>query len=167
MEIQQEFSINASCDHVWDILGNQYAQVDNWASSVYASHQHSFGSILPDAPCAGRICETSLGKFQETITHYDEQRRQVAYTAIGEKIPFFVKHLTNHWTVNAFENQTATVTMCLKVSILPIFNVVMGPIMRRQMEATVKTVVEDLIYFAETDTPHPRKGDIQHRLKVA
>ncbi|MEL6222892.1 MAG: SRPBCC family protein [Cyanobacteria bacterium J06626_14] len=169
MEIRQEFIVNAPCDRVWNILGHQYSQVSIWASDVYASRQHDLGTVLHDAPCAGRVCETSMGKFKETITHYDEQRKQVSYTAKGDKMPFFVKRLVNNWTVVPLENHRSKVEMRLDVSLLPVFDVVMGPMLQKQMKTVTQAVAEDLTYFAEKGNPHPRKFEArQHnRLKTA
>lgn len=166
MEIRQDFKIRASSDRVWDIIGHQYAQVGDWASNIYASRQHALVSKLPEAPCAGRICETSLGNFQETITHYSNQHKQVSYTAEGDKMPFFVKRLANNWTVTPLGDNASQVEMRMEISILPLFNLVMGPIMRKQMKAASQVVLEDLIYFAEEGIPHPRKVERQCQQKL-
>lgn len=163
MKIQRQFTVNASADRVWEILGPQYDNVAEWVSSVHVSHGHNTSALLQNAPCSGRVCETDLGPFKETITHYDEHKRHVAYTAQGEKMPFFVKHLSNSWTVTPLTDNTAKVDMCMKADLLPVFNIVMGPVMRLQMGGILENATEELQYFAETGTPHPRKIEAQRK----
>ncbi|MDJ0705309.1 MAG: SRPBCC family protein [Leptolyngbyaceae cyanobacterium MO_188.B28] len=169
MQIKQQFTINVSADKVWEILGRQYAQVSEWASAVHASQERNSGVIPQNAPCSGRICETDLGGFKETITQYDERGKVVSYTAQGDKMPFFVKNLANTWKVTPLGKDQSRVDMCMEISILPVFNLVMGPMMRMQMGGVSKKVTEELQHFAEKGVPHPRKLAAQqkYRLKLA
>ncbi|MEO0475832.1 MAG: SRPBCC family protein, partial [Planctomycetota bacterium] len=99
MKLQRSIKINASPDEVWNILGPRFGDADVWASSVNHSAAHTDGDRPAGAPCSGRICQTELGPFRESIIVYDEHRRIVKYEASGEKMPFFVKCLVNQWAV--------------------------------------------------------------------
>ncbi|MEO0376823.1 MAG: SRPBCC family protein [Cyanobacteria bacterium P01_A01_bin.17] len=162
MKIQRQFTVNISADRVWEILGPQYVNAADWVSSVHVSHGQNTSSPPQNAPCSGRVCETDLGPFRETITHYDEHKRHLAYSAQGEKMPFFVKQLSNSWIVTPLTDNTAQVDMCMKADLLPLFNIVMGPVMRLQMGGIVNNATEELKYFAENGAPHPRKVEAQH-----
>lgn len=169
MKIKQQVTINTSADKVWKILGPQYETVSAWVSSVHLSQGHT-GSLAPrNAPCSGRICETDLGPFKETIIHYNEGNMTLAYSAQGEKMPFFVKQLSNSWKVTPLNADSAKVDMCAEISIMPVFNLVMGPMMRLKMGKILKNAVEELKYYAEEGIPHPRKLTAQrkYRLKAA
>lgn len=155
-----------SAERVWDILGHQYDRVAEWASGVHASESRNSDVALQNAPCYGRICETDLGGFRETITRYDERGKALSYSAQGDKMPFFVKQLANNWTVTPLSNHQARVEMCMEVSILPVFNLVMGPMMRMQLGGMAKQVAEELKYFAENGVPHPRKLEAQRKYQL-
>ena len=169
MQIKQQVTINASADKVWEIVGSQYGQVSDWISAVHFSEESKSAGAPHHAPVSGRVCETDLGPFKETVTRYDAENRSLAYTAQGDKMPFFVKQMSNAWQITPLDNHSAKVEMCLEVSILPVFNLVMGPIMRLQMGGILKNAVEELKYYAETGMPHPRKLEAQrnYELKAA
>ena len=90
MQIKRQFTINTSADTVWEILGHHVDRVADWASGVYVSQGNTSARVLPDARYSGRVCETVIGDFDETITRYDERERIVAYIAKSKKMPFFV-----------------------------------------------------------------------------
>lgn len=156
MKIKKTIIIDATADRVWEILGPRYAQAGDWASSVYASVPRLDLPALSDAPVAGRVCQTSLGPFTETIEAYDTQHRHVAYSATGEKMPGFVKRLTNSWTVRA-KGGMSEVEMELNAKIVFPFSWLMGPLMRMQFARVLKDATQELKHYAETGTPHPRK----------
>ena len=168
MQIKQTFTINTSAETVWAILGHQFDRVSEWASGVYASHGRNTGTVLLGAPSSGRICDTKLGPFKETITQYDEERRILAYTAQGDNMPFFVKGMSNTWTVTPLGQHQAQVEMRMEASLLPVFSLVMGPLMRIQLGGVLKEIQTEMKYFAETGMPHPRKVKAkQLQLKTA
>ena len=166
MQIRQQLTINTSADKVWDILGPQYEYVSEWISAVHMSQRRDIGTAPSNAPCSGRVCETDLGPFKETIIRYDERNRSLAYSAQGDKMPFFVKQLSNSWKVIPLSDNCSRVDMCAEISILPIFNLVMGPMMRFQIGGILKNAVEELKYFAEHGVPHPRKLEAQRKSQL-
>ena len=73
MKVNRQLTINASADKLWQILGDDYAKVGDWTTQVLSSAPN------PDLPVGqGRVCETDgFGDAKETITHYDEKRREL------------------------------------------------------------------------------------------
>jgi len=166
MQIKRQFTVNTSADTVWEILGHHFDRVADWASGVYVSQGNPSARVLPNAPYSGRVCETVIGRFDETITRYDERKRVVAYIAKGEKMPFFVKQLSNHWTVNPLSDNQCRVDMCMEASLLPVFNLIMAPVMRMQFNTVLGESIEELKYFAENNIPHPRKVEAQENYQL-
>ncbi|MEM8808808.1 MAG: SRPBCC family protein [Cyanobacteria bacterium P01_G01_bin.38] len=166
MQIKQQLTIDTSADKVWEILGPQFEHVADWVSAVHVSEGRNNGVIPHNAPTSGRVCKTDLGPFKESILRYDERNRIIAYSAQGDKMPFFVKQLSNTWTVTPISNHKTRVEMCAEISLLPIFSLVMGPMMRMQMGGILKNAVEELKYFAEKGVPHPRKLAAQQKYQL-
>ncbi|MEM9006823.1 MAG: SRPBCC family protein [Cyanobacteria bacterium P01_F01_bin.86] len=166
MKIKRQITIDTSADKVWEILGPGFEHVADWVSSVHFSQGRHDGAVIRNAPSAGRVCDTDLGPFKEALLRYDERNRTLAYSAEGEKMPFFVTQLSNSWTVTPLSNQKATVDMCAEISLLPGFNLLMGPIMRIQMGGILTNAVEELKYFAERGVPHPRKVEAQRKAQT-
>ncbi|WP_305988322.1 SRPBCC family protein [Roseibium sp. MMSF_3544] len=156
MKIKRTLVINASPEHVWEILGANYTRAGDWASSVYFSSARAGTPAIDGAPVAGRVCQTSLGPFTETIESYDEHRRHLAYSATGDKMPGFVKRLVNSWTVYPMADKSR-VEMELSADISFPFNFLMGPMMKMQFGKVLREATEELKHFAETGKAHPRK----------
>ena len=53
----------------------------------------------------------------------------------------------------------------MEVSLLPVFNLIMGPLMKMRMSGVVNQTIEELAYFAENDAVHPRKLEAQQKLQ--
>lgn len=157
MEIRHEITVDAPASKVWDVLGPNYAHCDAWASSVKQSSARAEGRPLPGAPTSGRICETHLGPFRETLLDYDDGNHTLAYEATGSKMPFFVKRLTNRWSLSAAGSASTRVVMVMQLHLMPGFSLVMGPMMRRQMGGVGRDAIEEFKHYVETGRPHPRK----------
>lgn len=166
MQIKRQFTVNTSADKVWQILGHHFDRVADWASGVYVSQGKPSARVLPDAPYSGRVCETVIGYLDETITRYDEKERIVAYIAKSKKMPFFVKHLSNHWTETLLNNNQCRVEMCMETALLPVFNLIMAPVMRMQLNPVIEETIEELKYFAENGLPHPRKLEARQKYQL-
>lgn len=166
MQIKKQFTVNASADRLWEIMGLQFDRVSDWASSIHDSQGRNSGIVPQGAPCSGRVCETSMGSFQEKILKYDERKKMISYDAKGDKMPFFVKHLENNWTFTPLAGGQCKVEMRMEMSLLPVFNLLMKPMMRMQMGGVIDQVIEELTYFAENGTPHPRKLEAQQKLQL-
>lgn len=166
MKLTKQFTVNASADHLWEIMGTQFADISSWASGVYASQGHYNGDRLPGAPYSGRVCETSIGTLKEQILIYDDQSRTVSYNAKGEKLPFFVKHMANTWTFTPLGKGRCKGEMNLEVSLLPGFNLVMGTLMKIRLSGALTETIEELTYFAENEKIHPRKLESQQNLQL-
>ena len=157
MKIDKTFEVNAPAAKVWDILGPNYTRAGDWASSVFVSAPRAGMPQIAGASAAGRTCETSLGPFTESIVAYDDERRHVAYTATGDKMPGFVRELKNAWTVDAIDANRSRVTMTLTADIKQPFRALMGWMMKRQFAKVLDEATDDLKVYAETGQPSPRK----------
>ncbi|MEM7588322.1 MAG: SRPBCC family protein [Acidobacteriota bacterium] len=158
MQITRQITIEAPSQQVWKVLGHQFHQVDRWASSVSHSAARIEGDAPAGAPCSGRVCETELGPFRETLTEYDDARQVVAYEASGEKMPFFVKGLRNRWSLKPLGSSRTRVDMHMTADLAFPFNLFMTPVMKRQMGGVLTLATQELKHYVETGSPHPRKA---------
>ncbi len=169
MKLERETIIHAPSTKVWSVLGPNYADAYKWASSVNSSSGISQGKPLQGAPTVGRVCDTELGAFKEQIEAYSGERMEMAYSAKGAKMPFFVKRLLNSWKVLP-QGNNSKVTMSLDVKLLFPFNILMALPMRLQFGGVLKKAHEELKYFVEHNgKPHPRKvkADQKYRKSIS
>ena len=153
MDIIRAMAVNASAEKLWQILGRDYNNIGEWTSQVLQSTPN------PNLDSGeGRVCMVNgFGNTKETLTQYDEEQHTLSYTAEIEKMPFFVKEMSNSWRVESTGQNRAIVHMHAKATLLPVFAQVMGPIIHRQITQVVDTMLEELKYYAENDEIHPRK----------
>ena len=169
MTIEKTLQINAPASHVWAVLAHDFHNAYKWASSINHSAVRHAGPPPGDAPfeTAGRACQTSLGPIKETLEYYDEQARRFGYSAKGDKMPFFVKHLQNNWSVKANGPNRSTVVMAMEARLMPVFAQLMGPIMRKQFDTVLTEATEELKFYIEHGQPHPRKAEAMEKQAVA
>lgn len=165
MQILKKITINAPIETVWKTIGTEYEHAGRWSSAVYASASLK-GQPVGEAPVLGRVCETTLGPFQEEIVAFDASGKTLAYVASGEKMPGFVKQLKGTWTL-ARRGHGTEVTMAFHADIAPPFNVLMGWMMRLQFVKAIDASLGDLKFFLENNAPHPRKVKFDASQKAA
>lgn len=158
MNIHKLITINAPRERVWDIIATQFGSVGDWVSPVHTSSASSGSPRVPGAPCPGRVCQTDMGPIKEDITEFDESRGVLAYTAEGEKMPFFVKGMLNRWALKPQGDGSTVVEMHMSAKLMPPFGLLMGPMMKRQMGKMAGFAIEELKHFAETGRVHERKS---------
>ena len=166
MELTISRQIDAPLENVWHILGPNYTAAGDWASSVYVSGARAGTPKVADAPAAGRVCETSLGPFTETIEAYDPARHTVSYSATGAKMPGFMKGLRNTWQLTPSGNGTKA-SMTLRADIAFPMNFLMGWMMKMQFRKALTETIDDLKAYAETGRPSARKVKVDASKKAA
>ncbi len=156
MKILKTVTIDRPVDQVWQAIGDNYKDAGLWSSAIYASAATT-GKPVRGAPVAGRVCETTLGPFTESIVEYDADKTALAYIASGDKMPGFVRQLKGSWRLSEKDNNTTVVVMQLNADIVQPFRFLMGWMMKRQFNAAISVSLEDLKYYLENGTRHPRK----------
>lgn len=151
MEIKKEILIDKPIDDVWDVLGNQFSSAYKWARGL----DHSTGHGKPrfsGAEHSNRTCEVSgFGTIQEEIRKYDANNHILAYE-VTKGFPGFITSAVNTWSLSKAGNHTK-VKMHMKVQTQGIKGIIMGMMMKMQLNKTVAGVIEDLKTYVETGLP--------------
>ncbi|MEL6973195.1 MAG: SRPBCC family protein [Bacteroidota bacterium] len=155
MELKKSVLIRQPIGKVWDILGNQFTQADQWASGLY----HSEGKGKPEisgAVCDQRSCQTSFGNVTEKLRTLDAENKILSYEVI-EGFPFFVERGVNTWKLFP-DAQGTRVEVCLELTTKGLFGTVMAPMLKWQMGGILEAAVDDLKQYVETGEPSHRKA---------
>ena len=166
MKILRTITIDAPISKVWEAIGTNYEHAGLWSSAIYASAP-VHGRPVEGAPVSGRVCETTLGPFKESIVEYDEGRRTLAYFATGDKMPGFVKQLKGSWRLSEKNGSSTIVAMQLHAELAAPFNFLMGWMMKKQFNKAISVTLEDLKFYLENDKRHPRKVKFDSSKKAA
>ena len=152
MAIKTSTTINASADRVWEIIAKDFLNISKWARDVNASYDNFSTLKAPEgAPAAGRFCDVSgFGKVDEHIIRYDNQKREITWTASADKMPGFVQDLQNAWSVEQIDDSTSQVISQLSANLTGILGTMMYPLMKMNFSKLVKGFIEDLTSYSVT-----------------
>lgn len=158
MDIRLHTDIDAPPNQVWDILGERFMHVGEWAAPI--SHSCAVSESRPSSG-AVRECRTvgigpiPPGRVRERLTAFDPTSRSLAYEAAAG-LPGFIVSAVNRWSIEPQAAERSRVHMHASF-VLRGFARAMSPLMRWQMTREGRQVLGDLKYFAEHGRPHPRK----------
>lgn len=93
LDVKLSKEINTSAEKVWDILGTNFLTISEWGGGIFSSVRYPNVPVnFEGAPAGGRVCDVKgLGKINETILHFSNDKREITWSAESPKIPGFVK----------------------------------------------------------------------------
>ena len=150
---QKATLITASPERVREVLWKEFTDAWKWATAVTHSEGVSFNE---HGDCTERACSTSLGDIKESVDIMDHEHRILSFT-VYTWLPGFVKKAKNTWKV--YENGTDQVLafMDLELETWGFMWAIMWPMFNMNITKTLKEATEELKYYIEKGTPHPRK----------
>lgn len=156
MEIKSETPVKASAAKAWHVLGAEFANIGDWASSLTSSS-------MDEEPVEGsvRVCEGvgfgpfPAGQVSERLNRFDPESLTFGYDGESGMPPFIVK-ASNTWTIEPKGDKNCIVKSCALVQfrwwVWPLSW--MFPLLIKQ---DFKHFTEELKYRIEQGAPHPRK----------
>ena len=158
-KLEMSIEIGASADHLWNILGNGFGEVAEITTVLNASHLEG-----PLGTGGTRVCINPQNqRIAEQLTTFDPDTHTLAYDGI-DGFPSWVRTAGNHWQIKETGPNSArftikpTLTVAWWISpVLPLMLMGVRPILRKFMN--------EVKYFAEHGTPHPKV--VQRRAKLA
>jgi carbon monoxide dehydrogenase subunit G len=154
MKIQKEIVINKPIQDVWEVLGNQFSNAHIWGSALI--HTEGSGKKLTESVCDSRTCDVQgMGRIREKVLEFDPQKFALTYEVV-EGFPFFVKRGVNRWTLFPDGNSTR-LNMDAEIETKGLIGAIMNPMMKLQMSGLLSKTTEELKFYVENGTPHPRK----------
>ena len=154
--INKEISINKSIEAAWQVLGHEFAQADQWASSVKHSEARD-SKKFNGSSCSERGCDIpGMGSIKEKLLKYSDTEHILSYQ-VHEGMPSMVKFMSNTWQLHQTGTSSCKLTMKMEMETGGLMGVIMKPMMKMQMSGMAGKIVEDFKYYVENGKPHPRK----------
>ncbi len=171
--IQKEITINIAADSLWDFIGPGFIEVYKWSSNV----DHAEGSGLAEfdgAVCSERYCDVNVkgfNKISERLIKYHQDKQYLAYE-VTDGMPSFVTHASNEWSVHPHSVNQSILRMQANFKSKGILGALMNGLMKKKMNDTLETVLNDAKIYLETgEISAAKQKRIDHlakkRLKVA
>ena len=152
LEIKKSIEVNTNAVKTWEIIGPNFLKISDWARGVNKSWENENVSVNFDkAPAGGRYCDVEgFGKFDERIIHYDNEKREISWSADAAKIPNFVSGLKNEIKVEEMNSDSCKVSTNISANLKGIGGFFLGGIMKKKFSKSVQGFLIDWKTYAET-----------------
>jgi len=154
MKIIKKLTINKPIEQVWDVLGNQFGEIDKWASLI--SHSAMSGeSNMSGISHSIRSTETTSGPTKQELTVFNPDKHTIAYKAIAGT-PVFFKSVNAEWSLVKKGDSITGLTLDFEVKFKGL-GILLTPVVKRKLGKVGDEILDDFKFYVENGTPHPRK----------
>lgn len=154
-------TINASADHAWKIIGEDFVAVDRWMAANPTADTIP-GPALPGAPAKGRNSYL-IKKFQplyqeEVITAFSDAKRSISTNVTLRNGPKLLPMQGYTATLTVTELSEGKCQLTYTGQAVPKwFSKPMKNMFTKNLHPGFLRGLEELGHFIETGEPHPRK----------
>lgn len=155
MNIKVELTISKSIQEIWEVMGNQYAYADKWSSN--------FKTSMPGGEAKFKGLEYSLrdtttdrGNTVQELTAFDSDKYTLSYV-ITQGAPEIAKMAGAQWSLVSQSENLTMLSMDFIMEPKMTLNTEMETKIRMGLTSSVEELAEELKYYMETGTAHPRK----------
>jgi hypothetical protein len=155
VDVKQELTINANIDSTWQVMGTEFSDVDLWCSNFITSEaggNKKFNGI----DYSTRATETAKGKNTQELDEFDPANHVLKYH-ITEGKPGIAKEASAIWSLVDLGLNKTKVVLEFKFVGKGWIGLLMSGKVRSGINGTSGEIVEELKYYMENGTAHPRK----------
>jgi hypothetical protein len=154
--------VNADADKVWGIFAHGFNDAYKWMASVNHSFAKNNGESFEGCQSNGRVCELSSDgkgiKASEQFLAYNEENKTATVRIDFLNTPFIfpVKFNTLDFSLKKIDGDTSEMTWKFRSNI-KFLSYLLWPLLRIGFGVFIKQIIEELTFYIENGTPHPRK----------
>ena len=164
LDIKQSLEVNTNASKTWEIIGPNFLNISDWGRGVVKSWEsESASKNFENAPAGGRYCEVAgFGKLEEKIIHYNSEKYEISWSAMGEKLPKFVSGLQNEIKVEEIDEHTCNITSNLTANLSGLMGFLLGFMLRKNFTKLIHGFMNDWKTYAETgEVSKTKKSEIE------
>jgi hypothetical protein len=172
MNTTRNITINATGDKVWTVFAHDFDNAYKWMASIPKSFGQNNGKKYEGASSAGRVCELDGNpnglQATESFLAYDEEKRTCTVLIQFLNTPFgfpLVQNVAEFSLSEQGDNQSI-VTFSVTSTLKPLA-FIMYPIIKLGFGYVVNQIIEELKFYVENGTPHPRKVKALGKMKLS
>lgn len=155
IHLQKEMVIHKKVEEVWEVMGNQFAQVHLWSTN-FKDSKPGGSSKFPGLNYSERITLTDRGETIQELDSFDSTTHTLAYH-ITKGAPSIAKQASAIWSLNSVDANTTVVVLEFNMVTKGFLGFLMTPLIKMGMGKSAIEIAEDLKYYVENGDPHPRK----------
>lgn len=167
MEMRAQVRIEADPGSAWDVVGERFGQVAQWATPILTSRLVTDPLTTADdgtaepSPAEGtaRVCGIGgfgpfpEGEIVERLTVFDRKARRLEYRAV-RGMPRMVRSAVNRWSVHTVPGDDSSCVVRVHATLrLAWWAAPMAPVMAWQLHRGAREVLQDLRHQVETGRP--------------
>jgi ligand-binding SRPBCC domain-containing protein len=162
MKFKKTMKVQAPAEQVWAVFAHGFDDAYKWMASIPNSYGKEIGSWFDDASTAGRVCQLQPDpsglKASEQFLAYDESAKRctVRIDFLDTPRVFPVRYNTVEFSVVDDAEGGSIMPWDFTSEIKP-WAFPMWPVIRLGAARFITQIGEELAYYVETGTPHPRK----------
>ena len=162
IKFTKPITVNASAAKVWEVFAHGFNDAHKWMASVPHSYAQTNGESFDGAHSQGRVCELNPNqkgiKASEKFLAYNEENKTATVQIDFVNTPFLFPVKFNKVEFSLLEvgdNQSKmTWKFCSNIKTL---GFILWPLLRLGFGKFIKEIMEELQFYVENGTPHPRK----------
>ncbi len=150
MQITTTRDLNVPPSAAWQVFGERFADVADWASSITRSRlEGSLGEGAVRTCDIKQVGPVPAGQITEELTRFDREQHALDYTVLTGS-PGFIRHLENRWTLQPTDDGHTRIESQLVIE-LAWWAMPMWPVMRRELRRQVGGFIGQLAHHVEGD----------------
>jgi len=155
VEVKQELIINVNIDSTWQVMGTQFSEVDLWCANFIKSEAGG-NKRFSEIDYSTRITLTTKGENTQELDDFDPTNHLLKYHITDGK-PGIAKEASAIWSLVDLGLNKTKVVFEFKLVTKGWIGLVMSGKIRSSIKSTSFEIAEELKYYMEKGTAHPRK----------
>ena len=155
IHVQKEITINKNVSDVWEVMGNQFAQVHLWSTN-FKDSKPGGNSKFAGIDYSERITVTARGETIQELDSFDAATHALTYH-ITKGAPSIAKHASAAWSLKENKGNKTTAIIAFKLETKGFLGLLMTPLIKKGLGKATLEIAEELKYYVENGSPHPRK----------
>ena len=156
MELRAEVIIDAPAEAAWEVVGERFGQIGEWAKPITSSSLDGDPAVGATRTCVvASFGPFKAGAMTERLSAFDPLSMYLKYESTSG-MPAFVQLAENRWSVHPLSDASCVVRTQATLELRGAARV-LGPLVSWRLQLEADRVLDDLRHQVEHGMPHPRK----------
>jgi hypothetical protein len=172
MKTNITLTIDTAGDKIWDVFAHDFDNAYKWMAGVPKSVGKDNGEQFEGASSAGRVCDLNNKpqgpKASESFLAYNEEEKSctVLIEFLNTPMGFPLVQNVADFSLIELGGDKSEVTFTVTSTLRPM-GFILYPVIKLGFRTFVKQIMEELKFYVENGTPHPRKVKAINKVKAS
>ena len=157
IDLKFKRNINKPIQEVWRFIIDDFYDAHLWATGTPKCRKAKPNEDFD------RVCETESGRLMDTIKKIDDENYELQFSVKG--LPFFVRSVVSTWKLKKVSDTKTEIILGPRIEVKPLIGTIAQIPMKMALKKIYPGILDDLVIYAETGQPSPRKQKEINSLK--